>query len=99
MPVAPLAQTYDHLRAGGGWESLQERFVEGMECEGTVLEQREYGVFVKLDGGPRGLIHLSRYPSPDFSNEAHVGRRALILIAKIHLEEKKLALGFVRWLE
>jgi hypothetical protein len=97
--AARSAGAYDKIRASGGWETLQERFVEGMECEGAVLEQREYGVFVKLDGGPRGLIHLSRYPSREFPNEAHAGRRALVVIARIHLEERKLALGFIRWLE
>jgi len=55
------------------WGSIREHFKTGMEVEGTVVAIADFGVFVKLQDGIEGLIHLSemswqrfKHPSQKF---------------------------------
>ncbi|MDA8017168.1 MAG: S1 RNA-binding domain-containing protein [Thermoanaerobaculia bacterium] len=44
------------------WESVAERFEKGQEFKGIVVRKAEFGVFVEVEPGLEGLIHVSRLP-------------------------------------
>ncbi|MBT7086937.1 MAG: S1 RNA-binding domain-containing protein, partial [Desulfobacterales bacterium] len=41
------------------WESVKERYAVGKEISGTVTNVTDFGVFVELEEGIEGLIHVS----------------------------------------
>lgn len=68
------------------WDSIREHFRTGMECEGTVVAIADFGVFVRLQDGIEGLIHLSeiswqrfKHPSQKFKIGDTVRARILSL--------------------
>lgn len=68
------------------WESIREHFRTGMEVEGTVVAIADFGVFVRLQDGIEGLIHLSemswqkfKHPSQKFRIGDTVKSRILSL--------------------
>ncbi len=46
----------------GSWAEIQERYVLGCVVEGTVTGVMPYGIFVELEPGVAGLVHVSRLP-------------------------------------
>lgn len=55
------------------WESIREHFRTGMQVEGTVVAIADFGIFMRLQDGIEGLIHLSemswqrfKHPSQKF---------------------------------
>jgi len=41
------------------WESVEERFIIGTHVKGTIASVADYGVFVELEPGVEGLVHVS----------------------------------------
>jgi len=41
------------------WESVPERYPAGMRVKGKVVSTTDYGVFVELEEGVEGLVHIS----------------------------------------
>src|SRR5437764_1485615 len=41
------------------WESVEERFIIGTRVKGTIASVADYGVFVELEPGVEGLVHVS----------------------------------------
>jgi small subunit ribosomal protein S1 len=41
------------------WESVEERFIIGTRVRGTIASVADYGVFVELEPGVEGLVHVS----------------------------------------
>lgn len=48
--------------AGSSWSSAAKRYLPRSSAVGTVVNVRDYGVFVELEPGITGLIHSSRLP-------------------------------------
>ena len=44
------------------WKALAERIPPGSEFAGKVLRKTEFGLFVEVEPGIEGLVHLSRLP-------------------------------------
>jgi small subunit ribosomal protein S1 len=42
------------------WEDIEERYLPGSFCEGTVTRLEHFGAFVELEPGVEGLIHISK---------------------------------------
>jgi small subunit ribosomal protein S1 len=68
------------------WESIREHFRTGMEVEGSVVAIADFGVFMRLQDGIEGLIHLSemswqrfKHPSQKFKIGDTVRARILSL--------------------
>lgn len=94
-----VQRTIEKFKSDGDWGILDERFAVGMECNGTVTGTQDYGAFVKLDGGPTGLLYFKNLPEerPISSMKRHDRLRVKLL--RIEIEAKKLSLGYVRDLE
>ncbi len=79
------------------WEVIEERYPVGSRHKGVVNNLTNYGVFVRLDEGIGGMIHVSdlswtkRYAHPkEFVKE---GEEIEVVILDIDKENRKLSLG------
>jgi hypothetical protein len=82
-------------RKARGWDDFDDRFCVGMECSGTVDGIQEYGVFVRLDGGPTGLIYFRNLPSGRPVTSFERGDRITVEILNVQLETQKVSLRFI----
>eukprot|EP01012_Entosiphon_sulcatum_P020866 TRINITY_DN25721_c0_g1_i1.p1 TRINITY_DN25721_c0_g1~~TRINITY_DN25721_c0_g1_i1.p1 ORF type:complete len:571 (+),score=118.17 TRINITY_DN25721_c0_g1_i1:152-1864(+) len=79
------------------WETIENKFPEGSRHTGVVKNITPYGVFVELETGIGGMIHISdlswikRYNHP--SEFTKVGEKIDVVILSIDKENRKLALG------
>ena len=79
------------------WDQITTKFPEGSTHKGEVKNLTPYGVFVELEEGIGGMIHISdlswtkRFNHP--SEYTKVGETIDISILEIDLESRKLALG------
>jgi len=79
------------------WSSIGEQFPVGQKFSGVVKNLTPYGVFVELEEGIGGMVHISdlswtkRYSHP--SEFTKVGETIDIQILEIDNESRKLSLG------
>jgi small subunit ribosomal protein S1 len=79
------------------WESIESKYPVDSRHKGTVKNITPYGVFVELETGIGGMIHISdlswikRYNHP--SEFTKVGDEIEVTILSIDKENRKLALG------
>ena len=79
------------------WSNILQKFPVGSKHSGEVKNLTPYGVFVELEEGIGGMIHISdlswtkRFNHP--SEYTKVGQEIDITILDIDMEERKLALG------
>ncbi len=79
------------------WATVAERFPVGEKTMGKVVSITDYGVFVELEEGVEGLIHVSemtwskkpRHPSKMVT----VGDEVEIMVLNIEPETKRISLG------
>lgn len=81
------------------WETVAERYEVGKEITGTVTNITDFGVFVELEEGIEGLVHVSeiskekiKTPSERFS----VGDVITAKVMNIHSEERRIGLSIKR---
>lgn len=80
------------------WEGIEEKYQVGSTIKGKVVNITNYGVFIELEKGIEGLIHISevswtqhiRHPSEVFS----LGQEVEAKVLGIDIEERKIALGY-----
>ncbi len=79
------------------WESIESKYSVGSRHTGTVKNITPYGVFVELENGIGGMIHVSdlswvkRYNHPnDFTK---VGSELDVVVLNVDSETRKLSLG------
>ncbi len=79
------------------WSNIDNRFPEGSKHKGSVKNITPYGVFVELEAGIGGMIHISdlswlkRFNHP--SEYVKVGDEIDVVIMNIDKENRKLQLG------
>ena len=79
------------------WSTIENKFPESSKHEGLVKNITPYGVFVELEAGIGGMIHISdlswlkRFNHP--SDYVKVGEKIDIIIMGIDKENRKLQLG------
>lgn len=79
------------------WSTIETRFPEGSKHKGLVKNITPYGVFVELEAGIGGMIHISdlswlkRFNHP--SEYTKVGEQIDVIILSIDKENRKLQLG------
>jgi len=80
------------------WEGIEERYPMDSIVKGKVVNIANYGVFVELEKGVEGLIHISeiswtqhiKHPSEVFS----LGEEIEAKVLNIDGEDRKISLGF-----
>jgi len=71
------------------WNQVGGTFVEGGVYEGSVVRSEAYGVFVELDAGLQGLVHVSKLPN----QMPQPGERLQVRLLGIDHERRRLDLG------
>ncbi|MCX7634115.1 MAG: 30S ribosomal protein S1 [Syntrophales bacterium] len=79
------------------WVTINEKYPVGSIVEGKVVNLTDYGVFVELEPGVEGLVHVSemfwtreiRHPSKVLS----IGQTIKVKILDINVEAKRISLG------
>jgi len=79
------------------WETIKDKYPVHSVVEGRVVNLTDYGVFVELETGVEGLIHVSemfwtreiKHPSKVLS----IGQHIQVMILDINTETKRISLG------
>ncbi|MGB9618113.1 MAG: 30S ribosomal protein S1 [Desulfomonilaceae bacterium] len=79
------------------WEKVDERYPVGAKLVGTVVSITDYGVFVELEKGVEGLVHVSemtwskkaRHPS----KIVQVGEEVDVVVLNLDKAQKRISLG------
>ena len=84
------------------WEFVTERFPLGLIMKGTVTSVMDYGVFIELETGVKGLLHASEYAWNDseaaLKREVKKGQELEVKIIDVDKENKKIALSIKQML-
>ena len=79
------------------WDSAAEKYKAGERVRGTVTRDADFGVFVELEPGIEGLIHISemswskRVRKP--SDVVKVGETVEAVILAVNVAERRISLG------
>lgn len=79
------------------WDQIESQFAVGSQHTGTVKNLTPYGVFVELESGIGGMIHISdlswvkRFNHP--SDFTKVGAELQVIVLGVDKETRKLSLG------
>ncbi len=79
------------------WETAEEIFPIGSKWNGKVVSITDYGIFVELQKGVEGLVHVSemawtkkpRHPS----KMAHIGEEMEVVVLNVDKGQKRISLG------
>lgn len=79
------------------WEEAKNKYVPGTKVAGEIVSVKDYGVFIELDDGIEGLIHISemswtnkiKNPTKHFN----VAERIEAQVLDVDVENKRISLG------
>lgn len=79
------------------WETIYDRYADGMKVVGRVVSVTDYGAFVELEAGVEGLIHISemtwsrRMKHP--SKVVRVGDDVESVVLEVKPKDRRISLG------
>jgi small subunit ribosomal protein S1 len=78
------------------WETAPEKYTAGVKVKGEIVSIKDYGIFVELDDGIEGLVHVSEVswttnkgPIRGFE----VGETIEAQVLEVDVENKRISLG------
>ena len=74
------------------WTTAAKRFKKDEKYKGKIVRVSDYGIFVELEVGVEGLVHMTKIP-PGMNFK--VGDEINVTVEEIDTESKKIALGLV----
>ena len=74
------------------WDKAGEKYEQEGKAKGRVVKISDFGVFVELEPGVEGLIHITKIP-PD--KKLKVGDEVNVTVEEIDAKERKISLGLV----
>ncbi|MEC4679240.1 MAG: S1 RNA-binding domain-containing protein, partial [Nitrospirota bacterium] len=91
-----LSLGYKQLISDPWVSEIPQRYHVGANASGKVSKVADFGVFVELEGGVEGLIHVSEL-GPDMQESLEdkfaVGQEIVAKIVKVDCEDRKIALS------
>lgn len=91
-----LSLGYKQLIADPWVSEIPQRYHVGASATGQVSKVADFGVFVELEGGVEGLIHVSEI-GPDMQENLEekfaIGQEVVSKIVKVDCEDRKIALS------
>lgn len=81
------------------WKTIVQKYEVGQIVEGEVKSIADYGVFIKIEDGLNGLIHISELSTKlvkDPSKIVQVGDKVKVMIISISNEDRHLGLSLKR---
>ncbi|MBN2019007.1 MAG: 30S ribosomal protein S1 [Sedimentisphaerales bacterium] len=79
------------------WENVEEKYSVGSKIKGKVVNVMNYGVFVRLEDGIEGLVHISemswtkRLNHP--SEMLNVGDEVEVMVLNVNKDKQEISLG------
>ncbi len=74
------------------WTEASEKFPVDKKVSGKVIRISDFGVFVELEPGIEGLIHITKIPPTE---KIVVGQEIKTVVEDINIKDKRIALGLV----
>ncbi len=84
------------------WESVAERYEVGKEISGVITNLTDFGVFVELEEGIEGLVHVSEISKENIkSPKEHyqIGETITAKVMNINSDERRIGLSIKRLVE
>ncbi len=81
------------------WESVAERYKVGKEITGTITNVTDFGIFVELEEGIEGLVHVSEISKEKIKTPVGMFNIADVITARvmnINSEERRIGLSIKR---
>ncbi len=78
------------------WESAKDKYTPGSKVSGEIVSVKDYGIFVELNDGIEGLIHVSEmsWTNKKSSNKNYnVGEKVEAVVLEVDVENKRISLG------
>jgi small subunit ribosomal protein S1 len=77
------------------WLSVQGRYFLGQVITGKVVHEAEFGVFVELEEGVEGLVHVSELTTADgdWQTQYPAGKEVTTVIMSLDSHERKISLS------
>ncbi len=85
--------------AADPWETVNERYEVGKEITGTVTNVTDFGIFVELEEGIEGLVHVSEISKEKIktpSEKYNVGDVITAKVMNINSDERRIGLSIKR---
>ncbi len=74
------------------WKNILERFPPDTQVTGIAMRVAPYGIFVKLETGIEGLIHISKITA---GSEPKIGEKIECIVEKVDPTKRKISLTIV----
>ena len=74
------------------WEDIEKKYPVDSKVKGTVVRLAPFGVFINLEPGIEGLIHISKIPA---EKSFKVGEKVDCFVEFLDKENRRLSLGLV----
>lgn len=74
------------------WTTVAEKYPNGAKAKGRVTRTAPFGVFVTLEPGVDGLIHISKIPA---GNEPKANDQVDVFIESVDPDQRRMSLGMV----
>jgi len=74
------------------WEDIEKKYPVDSKVKGTVVRLAPFGVFINLEPGIEGLIHISKIPA---EKSFKVGEKIDCFVEFLDKENRRLSLGLV----
>jgi 4-hydroxy-3-methylbut-2-enyl diphosphate reductase len=84
------------------WSVINEKYFEGQVITGKAVQLKDYGVFVELEPGLDGLVHISEIAFKrvnNISDEIEVGQTITAKILEIDQDRKRISLSIKETLD
>lgn len=77
------------------WETVNERFSKGQKIDGKISRVADFGVFINLESGIDGLVHISALGvdrNTNLKKKFSVGQPMSVVIKEIDAEDRRISL-------
>lgn len=74
------------------WGEVEKKFKKDDKVSGTVVKQTDFGVFVELEPGIEGLVHITKIPP---AKKFEAGETVNCYIEEVDAKKRKISLGLV----
>ncbi|MGM0417660.1 MAG: 30S ribosomal protein S1 [Thermodesulfobacteriota bacterium] len=80
------------------WESAPERYKVGSKISGKITNITDFGIFVELEEGVEGLVHISEVDNEkkDLNKEYQIGDELEAKVMNVNTEERRIGLSVKR---
>jgi small subunit ribosomal protein S1 len=84
-------------KSSSPWENIETRYPVGAKVKGTVVNVMNYGIFVRLEEGVEGLVHISEMSWTKKINHPgdlyKLGDQINVVVLDVNKEKQEISLG------